>query len=40
MGRGGTIWKTIESTNVIAARAEFESLYGKENLKSGITSAN
>lgn len=32
----GQYWKTIDAANVTAARAEFEVLYGKENIKSGV----
>ena len=36
LGKAGNYWKTIQAENVLAARAEFELLYGKENLRSGV----
>jgi hypothetical protein len=36
LGRGGSMWKIVETHNVVQAKAEFEMLYGKENIKSGV----
>lgn len=39
LGRGGSMWKTVEAHNVVQAKEEFIMLYGKDAMKSGVSPA-